>query len=266
MTTATISPIKTNEIEPKSFIEVETTNIVKAEKTAPLKLTEALALIGDITTRNENGTFAVAVTTEAQMLDADTVKGIMDKEYKRIWEDMSGPVKAADALHSDLVARRKVATDPYSKLKDAIVAGNKAYLRAEEDKREAARKLAEETARKEAEDKALEEAAALEAEAARLKAEGHAEEAEQMTQEAAQVVNEPIYVAPVMAAPLPKMDARTYGVKYKAQVIDKMALIRYVAQNPGMMELLDVNEGACNRKASSQKEQMNIPGLKLIKV
>ena len=49
---------------------------------------------------------------------------------------------------------------------------------------------------------------------------------------------------------------------WAAAVYDKLALIRYVAEHPEWVSLLDPNMPALNRLATTQREALAIPGVK----
>ena len=106
-----------------------------------------------------------------------------------------------------------------------------------------------EVARKQEEERRLAEA--LEAEK-----EGNVEEAQAILEE------EMFVPPPVVKVDVPKVDNRKYRTIPRARCIDKMKLIRFVAQNPALADLLDYNSSVGNNKAKSMgKEINNIPGL-----
>jgi hypothetical protein len=88
-------------------------------------------------------------------------------------------------------------------------------------------------------------------------------EAQGNTQEAEAIINEPVYVPyvpPVVTTP--KVDNRRYRTIPRAKVIDKGALVRYVAAHPALLDLIDINQSVINTKAKALgKEINNIPGL-----
>jgi hypothetical protein len=67
---------------------------------------------------------------------------------------------------------------------------------------------------------------------------------------------------PIVRPDVPKVDNRRYRITPKARCVDKMKLIKFVAMNPALADLLDINQSAINNKAKSMgKEINNIPGL-----
>ena len=69
-----------------------------------------------------------------------------------------------------------------------------------------------------------------------------------------------IFVAPALAT--------IAGVwtrpNWRAEVNDKLALIRYVATHPEWVHLVDANESALNGLAKSQREALAIPGVRAV--
>jgi len=117
-----------------------------------------------------------------------------------------------------------------------------ALRRAEQAKLEA-------EAKKQAEDEAL---AAAEA----------AQQAGAGPSEVEAILESPIIAPPVVAprtyTPAPRMAGRE---SWSARVTDFMALVKFVAVNPGFQNLLEVNQTALNQLARSQKQAMRIPGV-----
>jgi hypothetical protein len=207
----------------------------------------------------------IVVSDDESMMMADNTKAAIKGLIKEVDSCFEPLAQAAFQSHRTITSKWKSVKAPLEEADKYLTGQVKTYLRKLEEEREAERKRLEDEARRQEEERRLEEAAALEAEAARLKAEGKTEEAEAITQEAAQVIDEPIYVPPVVMPETPRMDQRTYGITYAAELVDKMDLIRFVAKNPGYEDLLNYVPGAGNRRAQSQKESMKIDGLKLVK-
>jgi hypothetical protein len=55
------------------------------------------------------------------------------------------------------------------------------------------------------------------------------------------------------------------ATRYRAEVVDLLALVRYVAANPHMVNLLVANGPALNAQARSLREAMQLPGVKVVK-
>lgn len=96
---------------------------------------------------------------------------------------------------------------------------------------------------------------------AESKAESKGEEvrAEELRAQAAMVQAAPIAVA---SAPT-KVSGIAGKTKWKGEVKDKMALIRFVAANPQFEGLVDANESAINKMASALKQAMVVDGVRV---
>jgi hypothetical protein len=117
--------------------------------------------------------------------------------------------------------------------------------------------------RDEAERKAR-EAAEKEAEEQRLR---EAEEAEAAgdTELADEILDQPIApVAPQLPPEPEKLKGVSYRTTWSAEVVDMMSLINYVAGKPELAYLLDANMPNLNRMAVSQKDSMQIPGVRAV--
>lgn len=125
------------------------------------------------------------------------------------------------------------------------------YQAAEERKRLAAEAAASEAARKEREK--------LEAQAAKAEAAGKTEKAAAL-QAASQAIPQHVEIA----TSAPKVAGLATKSTWKAQVTDKAALVRYVADHPQWLALIEVDQSALNAMARSQKSGMAIPGVKAI--
>lgn len=125
-------------------------------------------------------------------------------------------------------------------------------LRQEEQRR------LEAEARKQEEERRLAEAEALEAEA-------QASGDEALAAEAERIIEEPIETPVVQVAKsTPKVSGVSYREKWSAQVTNLHDLVKYVAQRPEMIGLLQANGPALNAQARSLKGQMRIPGVKAV--
>jgi len=125
------------------------------------------------------------------------------------------------------------------------------YQAAEERKRREAEAIAAETLRREREK--------LEAEALRAEASGKFEKAEALRITAA-VTPTRIDMANA-AARMPGLSSRS---TWRAELIDKNALVRYVAQHPEWLDLLEPNMVALNGLARSQKSALALPGVRAV--
>lgn len=135
-----------------------------------------------------------------------------------------------------------------------------ARLRAEELERQRAE--AEEIAKKESEALKLLEDQRL-AIAEKLQASGQIDKA-QAALAAPVVVPDWMRTAPsapreIVAAP--KVEGIGLSLRWRAEVRDKLALVRHVAQHPELIHLIDANMVALNGMARSMKEAFALPGV-----
>lgn len=210
--------------------------------------------------------------------DLTRVKGLQ-KDLDATRKSITQPIDAAKKAVMDLFR------SPTTYLEQAEVLLKKAiqtYDRAEEQKRLAAQAAAEETARQErarlvAEAAARTAAAEAEAQAIQRQAEqaaaaGDVEAAARLNAEAESRVEQgaaevatlqttaTLVTAPTVAAPV-----RTAGVStrkvWKAEVNDKLALVRFVAAHPEYVDLLDANMPAINKIALALKANCPLAGV-----
>ena len=151
------------------------------------------------------------------------------KAIKAQWDKAEAPLKEGETILKSSIR----------KYMDEIE-----RLRREEERR------LQEIARKQEEERRL-------AEALLAEAEGNREEAEA-------ILDEPIITPTVVIkADIPKVDNRMFTKRYKAQVFDLPALLKY-AVSTQQYDLVLANETALNARARALKESFHIPGVKLI--
>jgi hypothetical protein len=126
-----------------------------------------------------------------------------------------------------------------------------AFDREQEQKRiELQRRMQEEANRQEAE--------------RRLAAAANAE-AQGMDEETVSAVLEQDNAPIVHAAPTyEKSKAVTYRDNYSATVTDLQLLVKYIAKNPTLINLIQINQPALNTYARSLKSQLNLPGVRVV--
>jgi colicin import membrane protein len=132
-----------------------------------------------------------------------------------------------------------------------IKRGILSYQETEERKRREAEATAAEALRKEREK--------LQLQAARAAAAGRFEKAEALRDTAA-AVPERMQIAPSA----PRMSGLASKSTWRAELTDKLALVKYVADHPEWLHLVDVNTTALNGLARSQKSALAIPGVKAV--
>ena len=212
----------------------------------------------DITPTVEVETKALAIPEKARLIVvsdndsmtmADNTKGAIKEMLKEIDGVFKPMADKAFQAHRAITGKWKEVKAPLEEADAYLTKQVKTYLRKLEDIRLEEERRLREVARKQEEERRL--ADALEAEK-----EGNVEEAQAILEE------EMFVPTPVVKVDVPKVDNRKYRTIPRARCIDKMKLIRFVAQNPALADLLDYNSSVGNNKAKSMgKEINNIPGL-----
>lgn len=191
----------------------------------------------------------IVVTDNDSMAIADNTKAVIKDMLKEINETFKPLADKAFQAHRAITGKWNEVKKPLEDADKYLTGQVKGYLA------EVKRKAEEEAARIREEQRKIEEERRLR-EAEEAEKEGKHKEAEAIIEEEVFVP----YVAPVINTP--KVDSRKYRTLPRARVTDKMKLIRYVAQNAALSDLLDVNMSVVNKKAGSLgKEINNIPGL-----
>ncbi len=193
----------------------------------------------------------LVVTTQPEY-EAAGVFIAMLKDYARNLEkDRKSIVDPINQSVKKINARYKPKSDAIDTAIEQVNAKMVAYYRAEEKKRLQAEAEAAEAARKEKE--------RLEARAAKAEASGKVEKAAVLAQAAEMINTNPI--APVTE----KQTAQTTMVTtYSARVYDLLSLVEAVAAGKAPLAYIEANMSALNSAARSQKETLNVPGVKAV--
>jgi hypothetical protein len=191
----------------------------------------------------------VVVTDNESMTLADNTKAAIKDMIKEIDATFKPLADKAFQAHRAITGKWKEVKAPLEEADQYLTGQVKGYLRKLEDIRQAEEKRLREEAFKTEEERRLREAEELEKEGNHVEAEA--------------VIQEEIYVPPpIVRSEAPKVDNRRYRTIPRARCVDKMKLIKFVAMNPALADLLDINQSAINNKAKSMgKEINNIPGL-----
>jgi hypothetical protein len=216
------------------------------------------AQVIDITPTTEVETKALAIPEKARLIVvsdndsmtmADNTKAAIKDMIKEIDSVFKPMADKAFQAHRAITGKWKAVVQPLKDADEYLTGQVKGYLRKLEEIRQAEERRLREEARKAEEERRLQEALLAEQE-------GNEEEAQA-------ILEEEIYVPPpVVKVEAPKVDNRKYRTIPRCRCIDKMKLIRFVAQNPALADLLDYNSSVGNNKAKSMgKEINNIPGL-----
>lgn len=194
------------------------------------------------------------IATAAEYSDAATqLKDIKAKakELEDTRKGITGPMDEAKKRVMDFFRRPlQCLVDAEKTIKDGMIAFDKEQDRLR--KAEEAR-LAEE-ARKEQE--RLDKTAEKKAEKA---------EAKGNEEKAAEIRNGvPVVTAPVLADTKPKVTGITRRSTWSGEVVDKMELIKAVAEGRAPATLLDVNTTVLNQMARALKSEMAYPGVRAV--
>ena len=99
------------------------------------------------------------------------------------------------------------------------------------------------------------------AERAKLEVKAEKLEARGKDSSAVRLQAELVSVAPVVTPAPVKLSGTSSRSVWKAKVTDKLALVKYIAENPSWLHLLDVSESAIGAQAKAMKTASPIPGL-----
>lgn len=204
----------------------------------------------------------IEVNSDQSLADAEALILRIAETYKAVEEKCWGPLTAAaHNLHKKLVE----AARPWR----VLLSGEKEYKDKPENlRRKILRKILQ---YKEARQKAVEaeqkrlEAIAEEArkraeeEAKKLMRRGNVAEAKSLLENAANI---PI---PVLAASAPQTKGISYTVTYSAEVEDFLSLLGGVIEGRVPVEAVQPNMAFINRCAREQREQLNWPGVRVVK-
>jgi hypothetical protein len=71
-----------------------------------------------------------------------------------------------------------------------------------------------------------------------------------------------VMTAPTATTAAAKVSGISARGVWKAECTDKIALIKFIAQNDAFINLLDVNQSALNQLAKAMKQTLNLPGVR----
>jgi vacuolar-type H+-ATPase subunit H len=183
---------------------------------------------------------------EAAGAELSSIKSrIKDLETKR--KEITTPMDQAKKRIMDLF---RGPLDVLTQAKTVVERGMASYYQEQERiRREAERKAREEAAK-------IQEKLRREAErkAAKLEDKGQADEARALREQAPVVV-------PAAAPPPPKAAGTHTRESWTAEVVDKMALIKAVAEGRANHMLIEPNQSALNKQAAALKGALDIPGV-----
>lgn len=167
---------------------------------------------------------------------------------KKVRERLDPLIASANAAHKGLTKLRADLLRPIERSVSILDGRCQEYERAERERALAEARRLEEEARKREEERQILDAIAAE------------QTGDKVT--AAAILDEKPVVPVIFVAPALATIAGVWTrPNWRAEVNDKLALIRYVATHPEWVHLVDANESALNGLAKSQREALAIPGV-----
>lgn len=215
-------------------------------------MTETVIATPDTTQlRNEESSWLTEaqkhkVTDQESLDQAGVLLQSIKAARKRIEETLGPIIKKAHETHGSLVSLRKQLEEPFEKAERMVKVELVNYTEKERERIATEQRQKEEAARKAAEDERL-------ARAQQLQNQGRQAEAE------AELDTPVVVETPVVAAP--RASGVSVGGRWKARVDSPLALIKFVAEHPEYVNLVQANETALNDLARAQQAAMAIPGV-----
>ena len=181
---------------------------------------------------------------------ADAILGVLKLRIDKLHEIFDPICQAADKAHKQAVATRKEQIDPLERLKDQIG-------------RQASGWRAEQERLRLAEQQRLQEEARRQEDAQRLAAAAQAEQ-EGEHDLAAAILDEAVTApTPTVILPraTPKLAHTSFTTRYKAKVINKLVLVKAVANGIVPLVAVDENMPYLNNRARHEEQALSIPGV-----
>jgi len=193
----------------------------------------------------------IVVTDVAEHATAqESIKTLRGLE-KRITDAFEPTRKSLDTSKKELLALRDGMLRPLETARLTIDRTCGAYETEQRRIAEAETTRLQEEARKQEEERAFQEALAAEDA-------GDSALAQSIIEEPAPAPV--VYVAPQIA----KVDGMSSQTRWHADVVDLLALVRYVAQHPEWINLLEPNMVSLHRMAVANKAELRIPGVRSV--
>lgn len=161
-------------------------------------------------------------------------------------------ISAAHNAHKVAVAAKKKVSAPLAEAEGILKGQMGAYQTEQERQRAEAQRRIDDEVKRLAEDARIK--SAVSAEAAGLH------------DVAERIIDAPLIVNAPTVAPVAKVEGVSFREVWHAEVTDMVSLVRYCAANPMMIPLLlTVNQTALNQMVRTQKNELTIPGVKVIR-
>ena len=188
------------------------------------------------------------------------------KVEKKITEHFEPARAALDKAKKELISARDSLIGPFVEARALLAESAGSYERRERERVEAERVAAEKKAREEADERARAQQAAAEAAALEAEKAGDAALAERLIEKAVEAETAPAFVAPL--TPFQPRMSKVAGVStrenWKAEVTDKMALIRFVAEHPEWAAVVEPSMTTLNQLARTAKGTLTLPGVRAV--
>ena len=192
----------------------------------------------------------------------EELKDIKGKQ-KALDEDRKSITKPLDEVKKSIMAKYEEPTRILNEAEAVLKGSMLAYSNEQEQQRRLEQAKLDEAARVERERLAA-EAAQREEEAKAAAEAGNAVEAERIASEAAALqATASMTTAPVVAQSVEKVSGISTRTNWKAEVTDMLALVKFVAANPHMIDLLQVNTTTLNQHAKATKDNTKIDGVRV---
>ena len=193
----------------------------------------------------------IVVTSKDEHLGALTIIKNLTGAERVVKDKFGDPKTKAFAAHKAICALEKELLVPLGEAKRVVNVKVTDYEREQLRLAEEERRRLEAAAKKDQEERQLEDAILAEES-------GNIEEAEAILAEP--TIAPVIHVEPEVG----KVEGVSERVTWRAEVFDKMEVIKYVARHPEWEGLLDANMPNFNRIARSAREAMQIPGVRAV--
>lgn len=195
------------------------------------------------------------ITTNEQNLAAQDLDTSLKQLQKKIEEEFAGPCDDAHKLWKKMVAWRDSHLKPIQEARAAISKKCGQWIADQRAKQEQAERDAE--AKRQEEERKQQEK--INAQADKAAASGKTEKAEALREKAQNVQIAPAYVPPAVQT---KVAGVATVTKWKGEVVDFLALIAFISENPEYAHMLEVKQSAVNLEAQRLKGMKQIPGIK----
>lgn len=171
---------------------------------------------------------------------------------RKVREKIDPIIETAHRTHKALTTLRSDLLRPIGEAREAIARKLTSYEHAERLKAEAEEARLRDLAQKQEEERQIMDAVFAEAM-------GDAAVAEQILEQP--VTTPVVHVAPEIA----KIDGVVTRTTWRAEVVDKLAFVKWIVEHPEWLGLVDVVAAGINALARSQRERLAVPGLKAVK-